>query len=121
MTDLSATLHQLGENAVAAARLMSKAETAAKNSALQRIADGLLAEEPAIRSANARDLQAGKAAGLDAAMLDRLELTPARVQAMADGVRQVAALPDPVGEITGLTYRPSGIQVGKMRVPLGVI
>src|SRR5690606_32483884 len=70
---------------------------------------------------NQQDMANGKANGLDAALLDRLELTPARIDAMIEGLQQVAALPDPVGEITGMSYRPSGIQVGKMRVPLGVI
>jgi len=75
----------------------------------------------ALIAANKKDLDAGTAQGLDAALLDRLELNPARIKAMADGLRQIAALPDPVGEITDLNYRPSGIQVGRMRVPLGVI
>src|SRR5699024_4812549 len=74
----------------------------------------------AIREANEKDLEAGRERGLDAALLDRLELTPARIQGMANGVRQVAALPDPIGEISGMSYRPSGIEVGQMRVPLGV-
>ncbi|BBL72731.1 gamma-glutamyl phosphate reductase [Methylogaea oryzae] len=120
-TDIAAYMRQLGERAVAAGRAMSRAETAKKNAALNAIAAGLLGQSEAIRAANAKDLEAGRAAGLDAAMLDRLELTPARIQAMADGVKEIVALPDPVGAITDMAYRPSGIQVGKMRVPLGVI
>ena len=77
--------------------------------------------QSALAEANARDLAAGRAGGLDEAQLDRLELTPGRIDAMIEGLRQVAALTDPVGEITGLSYRPSGIQVGRMRVPLGVV
>ena len=92
-----------------------------QNQALLAIADALEAGAATLIEENLKDLQAGRANGLDPAMLERLELTPDRIRAMADGVRQVAALPDPVGEITGLTYRPSGIQVGRMRVPLGVI
>ena len=110
-----------GTRARAASRLMSRAETASKNQALLAIADALEAGAATLIAENRLDLEAGQARGLDPAMLERLELTPARISAMADGVRQVAALPDPVGEITGLTYRPSGIQVGRMRVPLGVI
>ena len=122
MTDsLESLIRAIGTQARAASRPMSRAETAAKNQALQAIADALEAGAATLIEENLKDLQAGRANGLDPAMLERLELTPDRISAMADGVRQVAALPDPVGEITGLTYRPSGIQVGRMRVPLGVI
>jgi glutamate-5-semialdehyde dehydrogenase len=98
---------------------MAQATTAAKNAALAAIADRLLAEQDALLEANRADLAAGQA--LDAALRDRLTLNESRIRAMADGVREVAALPDPVGEITDLRYRPSGIRVGQMRVPLGVI
>ena len=74
-----------------------------------------------LKEANKLDLAAGKEKGLDAALLDRLELTDERIQSMAEGLRQIASLPDPVGVISNMAYRPSGIQVGKMRVPLGVI
>ena len=122
MTDsLESRMRAIGTQARAASRPMSRAETAAKNQALLAIADALEAGAATLIEENLKDLQAGRANGLDPAMLERLELTPDRISAMADGVRQVAALPDPVGEITGLTYRPSGIQVGRMRVPLGVI
>ena len=122
MTDsLESLMRAIGTQARAASRPMSRAETAAKNQALLAIADALEADASTLIGENLKDLQAGRANGLDPAMLERLELTPDRISAMADGVRQVAALPDPVGEITGLTYRPSGIQVGRMRVPLGVI
>ena len=122
MTDsLESLMRAIGTQARAASRPMSRAETAAKNQALLAIADALEAGASTLIGENLKDLQAGRANGLDPAMLERLELTPDRISAMADGVRQVAALPDPVGEITGLTYRPSGIQVGRMRVPLGVI
>ena len=122
MTDsIESRMRAIGTQARAASRPMSRAETAAKNQALLTIADALEAGTATLIEENLKDLQAGRANGLDPAMLERLELTPDRISAMADGVRQVAALPDPVGEITGLTYRPSGIQVGRMRVPLGVI
>jgi glutamate-5-semialdehyde dehydrogenase len=122
MTDsLESLMRAIGTQARAASRPMSRAETAAKNQALLAIADALEAGAATLIEENLKDLQAGRANGLDPAMLERLELTPDRISAMADGVRQVAALPDPVGEINGLTYRPSGIQVGRMRVPLGVI
>ena len=92
-----------------------------KNQALNNIADLLLAQQTRLQSENQKDLDAGKARGLDAALLDRLALTPERIEGMATGLRQIAALPDPVGEITDLRAQPSGIKVGKMRVPLGVI
>ena len=112
---------QLGENARAAARLVAKADTNLKNQALLAMADAIDSSRPALREANAKDLDNGRSNGLDDAMLDRLELTDARIDTMIEGLRQVAALPDPVGAITDLKYLPSGIQVGKMRVPLGVI
>lgn len=114
-------MQQLGRQARAASRQMARTETGAKNAALLAIADALLAGEESLVAANRKDLEAGKAQGLDAALLDRLELNPERIAGMAEGLRQIAALPDPVGEIGDMAYRPSGIQVGKMRVPLGVI
>ena len=111
----------LGEAAKAAARAMARADTNAKNSALIAIAEEIEANEGALILANETDLKAGRERGLDDALLDRLALNPERIQAMADGLRQIAALPDPVGEISNMSYRPSGLQIGKMRVPLGVI
>jgi glutamate-5-semialdehyde dehydrogenase len=111
----------LGEQASQAARKMSAASTASKNNALNYLADLLIEKQAKLVEVNQLDLQAGKERGLEAALLDRLELTPARIQSMADGLNQIAGLQDPVGEISDLASRPSGIQVGKMRVPLGVI
>ena len=119
--DIKAYMQQLGQQARSAAREISKAETGQKNRALLNIAEALSAASASLTQENHKDLQNARDKGLDAASLDRLELTPARIQAMIDGLNQVAALPDPVGEISDLSYRPSGIQVGKMRVPLGVI
>lgn len=114
-------MQSVGQQARTAAVAMARASTAQKNQALQAIADSLLARQAELQTENARDLLAGRERGLDAALLDRLELTPARIESMAEGLRQIAALPDPVGEVSELRYRPSGIQVGRMRVPLGVI
>ncbi len=111
----------LGAAAKAASHCMCMATTADKNRALMLAAQGLRQQQVALMVANDQDLQAAKAAGLSEAMLDRLRLNEARIEAMAEGLEQVAALPDPVAEISDLAYRPSGIQVGKMRTPLGVI
>lgn len=119
--DIAAYMQALGERARAAGRELSRAETGAKDAALVAIAAAIEASADTLRAANAEDLAAGKAKGLDPALLDRLELTPARIAAMAEGLRQIAALPDPVGAIRDLNYRPTGIQVGRMRVPLGVV
>ena len=119
--DIKQYMNELGQRARRAARSLARAETAAKNAALEAVAADIEASIDALLSANARDLAAGREQGLNAALLDRLELNPLRISAMADGLRQIAALPDPVGEITDMNYRPSGIQVGRMRVPLGVI
>lgn len=114
-------MQQLGQQARQAGRAISKAETSQKNRALLSIAEVIAAGSADLVIENQKDLQAAKDNGMDAASLDRLQLTPARIEAMIEGLKQVAALPDPVGEISGLSYRPSGIQVGQMRVPLGVI
>ena len=111
----------LGREARQASRAMARADTGAKNRALESIAAAIRRESAALVATNAEDLAAARANGLEAALLDRLTLSEKGVAAMADGVAQVAALADPVGEIDGLKFRPSGIQVGKMRVPLGVI
>jgi glutamate-5-semialdehyde dehydrogenase len=119
--DIKAMMKNVGQRARAASRLMASAETATKNAALLAMADEIERSTAALQAANRKDLDAGKNNGLDAAMLDRLELTPQRITAMADGLREIAQLDDPVGAISDLKYRPSGIQVGRMRVPLGVI
>ena len=119
--DISGYMQTLGTQARTAARAISRAETGARNTALNAIADAVLAARETLKSENHKDMESARKHGLDAALLDRLELTDARIDAMAEGLRQVAALPDPVGAISDLDYRPSGIQVGRMRVPLGVI
>jgi glutamate-5-semialdehyde dehydrogenase len=111
----------VGRRARAAARELARAGTGARNAALLATAQALEAARESLRQANAKDLDGACTQGLDAALLDRLELTDARIDAMAEGLRHIAALADPVGEVTDLKYRPSGIQVGRMRVPLGVI
>jgi glutamate-5-semialdehyde dehydrogenase len=119
--DIQRYMQEVGQRARAAARVMARAETAAKDTALMAMAAEIERQSEALSAANRKDIDAGKAQGLDPAMLDRLELNAARIKSMAEGLRQIAALADPVGEITDLNYRPSGIQVGRMRVPLGVI
>ena len=119
--DIVSYMQDLGRRARGAGRELARAGTDRKNAALAAIAEALDRGRAELAAANAKDLAAARAAGLDAAQLDRLTLTPARIDAMIEGLRQVAALADPVGEITDLKYRPSGIQVGRMRVPLGVI
>ena len=119
--DVDAYFKDVGQAARVAARQIALATTGAKNRALIATAEILLSQRSELLNANAADMERGRANGLDAALLDRLELTPARIEAMADGLRQVASLPDPVGAIANLNARPSGIQVGQMRVPIGVI
>jgi len=119
--DIVSYMRDLGRQARQAARILAAAGSREKDAALAAIANALDTQREALAAANARDLAGGRDSGLDAAQLDRLALTPARIDAMIEGLRQVMALADPVGEITGLCYRPSGIQVGRMRVPLGVI
>ena len=114
-------MNTLGQQARVASRAMAKASTAAKNAALQAMADEIRARSAALLAANAADVAEARANGLDAAMLDRLTITTKSVETMAQGLEQVATLPDPIGEISDMKFRPSGIQVGKMRVPLGVV
>lgn len=114
-------MHGLGVNARAASRAMAKADTNAKDNALRLIAAAILREKAGLLAANKQDLDAAKTAGLDVAMLDRLTLSEKSIAAMAEGLEQIASLPDPIGEMSHFKYRPSGIQVGQMRVPLGVI
>ena len=114
-------IRRIGQAARATARLLANAPTQQKNLALLSIAQAIEGEGGRILDENAIDLEHARSMGLAGAMLDRLELTPARIAAMATGLRQVSALPDPIGEVTGLGQQPSGIQVGRMRVPLGVV
>lgn len=119
--DIQAYMQQLGSQARAASRLMAKADTGAKNRALEAIAAAVERDADKLLLANAEDVAAAKAEGLEASFIDRLTLTAKTVATMAEGLRQIAALPDPIGDMTDLKFRPTGIQVGKMRVPLGVI
>jgi glutamate-5-semialdehyde dehydrogenase len=119
--DVQSYIYGVGRAARSASRVLARTDTRAKNRALTHIAEALLASAPALLEANARDLETARAEQLDAALIDRLTLTAASVRAMADGLREIAALPDPIGEIANLRFRPSGIQVGQMRVPLGVV
>jgi glutamate-5-semialdehyde dehydrogenase len=121
MTNIKSYMQEVGVAARAASRLMAQADTATKNRALLAIADAILSDSAKLISENAKDVAAAKAHGLDAASIDRLTLTEKSVRSMAEGLQQIATLPDLIGTITDLSYRPSGIQVGKMRVPLGVI
>ncbi|MBA5607217.1 glutamate-5-semialdehyde dehydrogenase [Duganella sp. FT3S] len=119
--DIKQYMEQVGQQARAASRAMAKADSATRNRALLLIAEAIEREAPALRAANQLDLDAARAAGLAPAMVDRLTLSEAAIATMVEGLRQIVALPDPIGEISGMKFRPSGIQVGQMRVPLGVI
>ena len=119
--DVAAVVTAMGERARAASRRLARASTAAKNRALEEAARLLVEREKAILAANAKDVKAARAEGRDDAFIDRLTLTSKAIEAMAEGLREIAKLPDPVGEVSELRFRPSGIQVGRMRVPLGVI
>jgi glutamate-5-semialdehyde dehydrogenase len=114
-------MNELGREARAASARLARADSGSKNRALLAIAAAIRRESAALLAANAEDVAAARANGLEPAMVDRLSLSAKSVEAMAEGVEQVAKLPDPVGEISDLKIRPSGIHVGKMRVPLGVI
>jgi glutamate-5-semialdehyde dehydrogenase len=119
--DIAAYIDGVGNAARNAARVLARADTASKNAALAATAAAIRRSEARLLAANAEDVDAARAAGNDTAFVDRLTLTPAAIAAMTDGLCEIATLPDPVGEISDLKYRPSGIQVGMMRVPLGVI
>jgi glutamate-5-semialdehyde dehydrogenase len=119
--DLPAYMREVGERARAASRVLASAPTAPKNAALESMALAIARDEKDLLAANAQDVASARDSGSDAAFVDRLTLDASSVAAMADGVREIATLADPVGEITDLKYRPSGIQVGHMRVPLGVV
>ena len=121
MSDIKQQMQLLGQQARTASRVMAAADTRSKNAALMAIVQSIDSARTTLALANNKDLVAGRAKGLDAAMLDRLELSPKRVDAMVACLQQVATLNDPIGEITDMRYMPSGIQVGRMRVPLGVV
>jgi glutamate-5-semialdehyde dehydrogenase len=114
-------MQSVGTQAREASRVIAAAETSLKNKALLAIADALDNDRDNLLTANAVDMENGRKNGLEAALLDRLELNPERIDGMIEGLQQVSELPDPIGEITDLQDRPSGIKLGKMRVPLGVI
>jgi glutamate-5-semialdehyde dehydrogenase len=119
--DIPQYMQSVGERARIAARAMGRADSGMKDAALTAIAAAIEDATDSLKSENEKDLVSGRQHGLDAALLDRLELNDARINAMAEGLREIALLPDPVGSISDMNYRPSGIQVGRMRVPLGVI
>ena len=119
--DVQTYIHGVGRQARAAARTIARADTATKNRALHEMAASIERDAKRLLEANSRDVTQARQQKLDAAMIDRLMLSPKGITAMADGLRQIAALADPVGEIIGLRERPSGIKVGQMRVPLGVV
>ena len=114
-------MEQVGRQARAASRAMARADSATRNRALMLIADAIVRDSAKLRAANQLDLDAARASGLAPAMVERLELSDAAIATMVEGLRQMVALPDPIGEISNMKFRPSGIQVGQMRVPLGVI
>src|SRR5215510_1791858 len=119
--DIAAHMQALGREAVAAAAVLARAGTDAKNRALAGIAAALRARVPELLAANARDMEAARAKGLSGAMLDRLALDPKRIEAMARGVEDIAALPDPVGSTSAHWTRPNGLDISRVRVPLGVV
>jgi glutamate-5-semialdehyde dehydrogenase len=119
--DVQTYMHGMGRDARAASRLVAKADTETKNRALTATSEAIERACEALLAANARDVKAARAQKLHPALIDRLTLNAKSVAAMADGLRQIARLPDPIGEVIEMRYRPSGIQVGRMRVPLGVI
>ena len=119
--DIKSYMRAAGQAAREASRLMASASTAAKNLALMEIANALVRDTAELVAENRKDLDNARAAGLESALVDRLVLNEKTVASMAEGLRQIAELPDPIGEISDLKFRPSGIQVGKMRVPLGVV
>jgi len=121
MINVKEYMQDVGQTARGASRIMALADTATKNSALHAIADAILRDSSKLISANATDVSDAKTKGLDAASVDRLTLTQKTISGMAEGLRQIAQLPDLIGAISDMNYRPSGIQVGKMRVPLGVV
>ena len=120
-TDIATTMRQIGSAARAASRAMARAATAQKNEALLYIAAAIRTHRADLKRANDADVVAARLAGLADALVERLVLSEKAIDTMAEGLEQIAKLPDPIGEMSDLRFRPSGIQVGKMRVPLGVI
>jgi len=121
LDDVASYMQSLGEHARSASAALARASTAQKNTALLAIAERVETRRAELGEANGEDLAAARQQGLDAALLDRLELNEQRISAMVQGLRDIAALTDPVGEVSNLAARPSGIRVGRMRVPLGVV
>jgi glutamate-5-semialdehyde dehydrogenase len=119
--DIQHYMDTLGQSARKAARAMAKADTASKNRALELIAQAIRRDAALLTAANQKDVEQARSNGLAAAMIDRLTLSEKAIATMAEGLEQIASLPDPIGEISNMKYRPTGIQVGQMRVPLGVI
>ena len=119
--DLKETIYDLGKRARAASKQLAQLSSAQKNAGLLAMADELIASQQELLAANAKDVESSTAEGLSGAMIDRLTLTPARIVAMAEGIRTVAALPDPVGQTITQWTRPNGIQISKVRVPIGVV
>jgi glutamate-5-semialdehyde dehydrogenase len=119
--DITDYMQTIGRQARAASRAMARADSATRNRALLLIAEAIERDAGLLRAANARDLEAARENGLAPALLDRLALSDKAIATMVEGLRQIVALPDPIGEISNMKFRPSGIQVGQMRVPLGVI
>jgi glutamate-5-semialdehyde dehydrogenase len=119
--DIKHYMNEVGQRARKASRAMAKADTGAKNRALSLIATAIRRDADVLRAANQKDLEAARANGLAPAMLDRLTLSDKAIATMAEGLEQIVSLPDPIGEVSNMKYRPTGIQVGQMRVPLGVI
>ena len=119
--DITEYMEQVGQRARVASRAMARADSATRNKALTLIAAAIERDADQLRAANQRDLDAARDSGLAAAMVDRLTLSDRAISTMVEGLRQIVALADPIGEISGMKFRPSGIQVGQMRVPLGVI
>ncbi|HWN31014.1 MAG TPA: aldehyde dehydrogenase family protein, partial [Burkholderiales bacterium] len=119
--DIKVYMLGIGREARAVSRLMARADTKSKNRALTAMARAIRREAKSLLAANSKDMESARANKLDDALLDRLTLSAKDIDSMAEGLLQIVQLPDPVGEISGLSYRPSGIRVGKMRVPLGVV
>ena len=119
--DIKPYMEKIGKKARIASKVIASADSETKKLALTSIAEALNCNRQKILKANSIDLVNGESAGLDYSLMDRLELNESRISAMIDGVHQIISLPDPIGEITELTDRPSGVKLGKMRVPLGVI
>ncbi|RUW76924.1 gamma-glutamyl-phosphate reductase, partial [Mesorhizobium sp. M4B.F.Ca.ET.049.02.1.2] len=118
--DTAALMADIGRQARAAARPLAIATTAAKNAALVAMAEAILRNEQAILDANAIDVSNGEESGLSGSFMDRLKLTPSRIEAMADGIREIAALKDPVGDVIAEWDRPNGLHIERVRTPLGV-